>query len=130
MRKSQHLSVKCARAVTPKVVDVWITYVKKLFQESGQCGHVSKNFSNRPWNCNETVFFPYLIRLRKYWQKEGAMKKVIRLVGESGQEYITVSGAGLASRSGVTLPSYIVYRCKHLYNTWCQSGPAGALHHR
>ena len=58
------------------------------------------------------------------------MKKVIRLVGESGQEYITVSGAGLASRSGVTLPSYIVYRCKHLYNTWCQSGPAGALHHR
>ena len=56
MRKSQHLSVKCARAVTPKVVDVWIAYVKKLFQESGQCGHVSKDFSNRPWNCNETVF--------------------------------------------------------------------------
>ena len=54
--------------------------------------------------------------------------KVIRLVGESAQEYITVSGAGLAS--GVTLPSYIVYRCKHLYNTWCQSGPAGALYHR
>ena len=48
MRKSQHLSVKCARAVTPKVVDVWIAYVKKLFQESGQCGHVSKDFSNRP----------------------------------------------------------------------------------
>ena len=36
--------------LTPKVVDVWIAYVKKLFQESGQCGHVSKNFSNRPWN--------------------------------------------------------------------------------
>ena len=30
---------------------------------------------------------------------------------------------------GVTLQcSYIVYRCKHLYNTWCQSGPAGALY--
>ena len=56
------------------------------------------------------------------------MKKVIRLVGESGQEYITVSGAGLAS--GVTLPSYIVYRCKHLYNTLCQSGAAGVLYHR
>ena len=51
MRKSQHLSVKCARAVTPKVVDVWIAYVKKLFQESGQCGHVSKDFSNKLWNC-------------------------------------------------------------------------------
>ena len=38
---------------------------------------------------------------------------------KSGQEYITVSGACLAS--GVTLCSYIVYRCKHLYNTWCQS---------
>ena len=73
-------------------------------------------------------FFSYLIHLRKYCQKEGAMKKVIRLVGESAQEYITVSGAGLAS--GVTLPSYIVYRCKHLYNIWCQSGPTGALYHR
>ena len=45
---------------------------------------------------------------------------------KSGQEYSTVSGACLAS--GVTLCSYIVYRCKHLYNTWCQSGPAGALY--
>ena len=47
---------------------------------------------------------------------------------KSEQEYITVSGAGLAS--GVVLPSYIiiVYRCKHLYNTWCQSGPAGSLY--
>ena len=45
---------------------------------------------------------------------------------KSGQEYITVSGAGLAS--GVVLPSYIVYRCKHLYNTWCQSGPPGSLY--
>ena len=39
-RKSQHLSVKCARAVASKVVDAWIAYVKKLFQESGQCDHV------------------------------------------------------------------------------------------
>ena len=55
-RKSQHLSVKCARAVIPKVIDAWIVYVKKLFQESGQCCHVSKDFSNRPWNCDETAF--------------------------------------------------------------------------
>ena len=34
-RKAQHLSVKRARAVTPKVVDAWIADVKKLFQESG-----------------------------------------------------------------------------------------------
>jgi len=41
-RKSQHLSVKCARAVISKVVDAWIAYVKKLFQESGliKCDHV------------------------------------------------------------------------------------------
>ena len=35
-------------------------------------------------------------------------------------------GAGLAS--GVMVPSYIVYRCKHLYSTWCQSEPASALY--
>ena len=34
-RKLQHLSVKCAKAVTSKVVDAWSTYVKILFQESG-----------------------------------------------------------------------------------------------
>ena len=48
-RKPQYLSVKHARAVTPKVVDAWIADVKKLFQESGliKCGHVGKDFSNR-----------------------------------------------------------------------------------
>ena len=34
------------------------------------------------------------------------MKKVHKTGGESEQEYITVSGAGLTS--GVTLPPYIV----------------------
>ena len=42
--------------MTPKVVNAWITYVKKFFQESGQCGHGSKNFSNKLWNCDETAF--------------------------------------------------------------------------
>ena len=55
--------------------------------------------------------------------EEGAC---IRLAEKSGQEYITAHGGGLAS--GVTLPSYIVYSCKHLYNSWCQSVPAGALY--
>ena len=55
-RKSQNLSVKGARVVTPKVVDARIAFVEKLFQESGQCGHVSKDFSNRLWNCDETAF--------------------------------------------------------------------------
>ena len=42
---------------------------------------------------------------------------------------------GVVLASGVTLPSYIVHRCKYLYNTislyyhtWCQSEPAGALY--
>ena len=51
------------------------------------------------------------------------MKKVHKTGGE---KWAGVPGAGLAS--GMTLPSYIVYKCKHLYNTWCQSGPAGALY--
>ena len=52
------MSVKRARAVTPKVVDAWIAGVKKLFQESGliKRGRVDKDFSNRLWNCNETAF--------------------------------------------------------------------------
>ena len=57
---------------------------------------------------------------------ERGSQKVDKTGGEKWAECITVSGAGLAS--GVTVPSYIVYRCKHLYSTWCQSEPASALY--
>ena len=45
--------------------------------------------------------------------------------GGSGREHITVLGA--ASASGTRLPPYVVYKAKHLYDTWTKGGPAGAL---
>ena len=42
--------------------------------------------------------------------------------GGSRQEYITVLGAGSASGASFI----IVYKYKHLYNTWYQGEPAGA----
>ena len=78
------MSVKRARAVTPKVVDAWIAGVKKLFQESGliKRGRVDKDFSNRLWNCNETAF-AHLTHQRRCLQKEAA-RRCMRLVEEVG----------------------------------------------
>ena len=77
--KSQHLSVKCATAVTPKVVDAWIAYVKKLFQESGliKCGHVSKISATG----RGTGFF-ISDTSEKVLAKEAAMKKMHKTGGE------------------------------------------------
>ena len=48
----------CQNCDTYKVLDAQIVYVRKLFQESGliKCDHVSKDFSDKPQNCNETAF--------------------------------------------------------------------------
>lgn len=52
------MSVKHARAVTPKVIDAWIGDVKELFQELGliKCGRVSNLGFQQLWNCDETTF--------------------------------------------------------------------------
>ena len=47
----------------------------------------------------------------------------ICLVEKSGQEYITAFWCWFGFWCDASFISYIVYRCKHLYNTWCQSGP-------
>ena len=72
----------------------------------------------RVWNCNETASCTSdtpknLLTRRGTWE-------VHEPGGGSGREYITVLGAG------VKLPPYIVYKCKHLYHTWCLGGPVGA----
>ena len=68
--------------------------------------------------------------------------------GGSGREYITVlckcswtlikllyhshynnfSNLGCGSAAGERLPPFVVYKAKHLYDTWKHGGPAGALY--
>ena len=125
-RKPQHLSVMRAQAVNSEVVDTWITDVKRLFQEIGllKRGKQCKDHSSRLWNCDETGFNTSATS-KKVIARRGC-REVHETGGGSGQEYIKVLGAG--SASGVHLPPYILYKGKHLYDSWCQSGPAGALY--
>ena len=95
--------------------DTWIDDVKKLFQDSVliKCGCVSKDFSNRLWNCDETEFCTS-DSSKKVLVRRGS-REMHETCRRSGREYITVLDAG--SASGVKpLP----YKCKHLYNTWYQ----------
>ena len=125
-RKPQHLSAKRAEGVLPEVVDAWLEKVKKVFQEVGliKRGRAVKDLSNRMWNCDETAFCTSATS-KTVIAKRGC-RDVYETGGGSGTEYVTVLGAG--SASGVRLPPYILYKAKHLYDTWCRAGPAGALY--
>ena len=125
-RKPQHLSAKRAEGVLPEVVDAWLEKVKKVFQEVGliKRGRAVKDLSNRMWNCDETAFCTSATS-KTVIAKRGC-RDVHETGGGSGREYVTVLGAG--SASGVRLPPYILYKAKHLYDTWCRAGPAGALY--
>ena len=73
--------------------------------------------------------FPHLIHSKKILAKRGSYEGALDWWRKVGYCF------GVVLASGVTLPSYIVHRCKYFYNTislyyhtWCQSEPAGALY--
>ena len=125
-RKPQHLSVKRARGVTPAIVDAWIADVTRLLEEMGlmRRGRPCMDYSSRLWNCDETGFCTSFTSKKVIAQR--GCREVHETGGGSGREYVTVIGCG--SASGDRLPPYILYKGKHLYDRWCQSGPVGALY--
>ena len=49
-------------------------------------------------------------------------------IQDSSKTSISLMWAGAGD--GTLLPPYVVYRSKHLYDTWCDGGPAGARYGR
>jgi len=112
--------------------------VQHLFETSKLKEFDQKDIGQRVWNCDKTGFCT-AVASKLDLAKRGT-KTVHEVGGGSGREYITVLGKHCISLltlccgsiSGTRLLPYVVYKTKHLYShlydTWKQGGPAGALY--
>ncbi|KAK3764026.1 hypothetical protein RRG08_004390 [Elysia crispata] len=76
------------------------------------------------YNCDESGFVTDP-KCQVVLATKGA-KRVNQHIGGSGREQITVNCAG--SASGKSLPPYVVYKGKNLYESWTRDGPQDACY--
>ena len=125
-RKPQHLSSKRASAANPDTIGAWFTKVKALFVKVGlikRCRIVA-DLASRVWNADESGFCLGATS-KKVLARRGS-RCVNDVGGASDHQYITVNTCGNAA--GLRLPPFILYKGKHLYNTWTAGGPGGACY--
>ena len=125
-RKPQHLSAKRAMAASPETLNSWFTTVKSFLEKIGlmkRSGPVA-DYPSRIWNADETGFC--LGSASKKILARCGSRSVHEVGGSSDHQFITVNVCG--SASGIKLPPFILYKGKHLYNTWTEGGPAGACY--
>ena len=125
-RKPQHLSTKRAMAACPETLNSWFITVKTFLEKVGlmkRSGPVA-DYSSRIWNADETGFCLGSTS-KKILARRGS-RSVHEVGGASDHQFITVSVCG--SAAGVKLPPFILYKGKHLYNTWTEGGPAAACY--
>ena len=125
-RKPQHLSKRRADAGNPERVHSWFAKVKKFLEKVGlmKRNRTVADFASRIWNCDETDFCLGATS-KKILAKRGE-RCVHEVGGGSDHQFITVNACGNAA--GLKLPPFILYKGKHLYNTWTNGGPAGACY--
>ena len=125
-RKPQHLSTKRATAANPETLQSWFTTVRDFFKDVGlltRRGPVA-DFADRIWNSDETGFCLGMTS-KRILSRRGD-RNVSEIGGASDHQYITVNACG--SAAGTKLPPFVLYKGKHLYNTWTEGGPAGTCY--
>ena len=126
-KKPQHLSTKRAMDACPEMLNSWFITVKTSFLKKvglmKRSGPVA-DYSSRIWNSNETGFC--LGSASKKILARRGCRSVHEVGGVLDHEFITVSVCG--SAAGVKLPPFILYKGKHLYDTWTKGGPAAACY--
>ena len=125
-RKPQHLSSARAACANQATVDSWFSKIKSFFEEKQLMvgGEYIDDYQHRLWNVDETGFC-LGVASKKILARRGA-RAVHEVGGASDHQFITVSVCGNAA--GLRLPPFILYKGKHLYNTWTQGGPAAACY--
>lgn len=116
LRKPEQLTGSRSRA-TKEYIDHWFTLLNDTMKDL--------NILNKPeaiYNVDETGLPLDPSKIRVIAEK-GA-KNILRIIGGSGRESITVNGC--ASAAGHILPPYIVYSGKNLYKEWTMGGAEGA----
>ena len=125
-RKPQHLSTKRAMAGNEETMKSWFIMVRTFFEKVGllkRTGQVT-DYASRLWNADETGFC-FGSTSKKILARRGA-RNDHEVSSASDHQFITVSVCGNAA--GLKLPPFILYKGKHLYNTWTQGGPAAACY--
>ena len=125
-RKPQHLSAKQATAASPETLRSWFETIRSFFEDIGllkRRGPVP-DYAARIWNSDETGFCLGMIS-KKILARRGE-RSVSEVGGASDHQFITVNACG--SATGIKLPPFILYKGKHLYNTWTEGGAAGTCY--
>lgn len=125
-RKPQHLSSARAACANKSTTDSWFEKVGEFFDDIGlrKEGKFVDDYEQRLWNVDESGFCLGATS-RKILARRGA-RAVHEVGGASDRQFVTVTCCG--SVAGVRLPPFILYKGKHLYNTWTQGGPAAVCY--
>ena len=121
-RKTQYLSKKRAEGANEDIIKTYFDRVETMLREAGLL--YSDRLDEQLWNCDETGLCNAVTSGKVLAQKGSCW--VHNTAGGSGRSFTTVHGCG--SASGVRLPPFIVYKGKHLYGSWTNGGPAGAMY--
>ena len=120
-RKPQHLPKHRAIAGNQATIQGFFAKVKDLLRSQKLLD--AEDLADRLWNCDEsgictsTVSSTVLARRGSKWVHE--------TTGGSGREVTTIHAGG--SASGRRLPTFVVYKGKHLYTSWTKGGPEGTV---
>ena len=104
----------------------WFKTIRSFFEDIGllkRRGPVP-DYAARIWNSDETGFCLGMIS-KKILARRGE-RSVSEVGGVSDHQFITVNACG--SATGIKLPPFILYKGKHLYNTWTEGGAAGTCY--
>ena len=113
-RSPEHLTMSRATACSENVVNSWFrllgTWLIKLDLKAKPA---------QMFNCDESGFNTDSSS-EKFFTKRGR-KNPVKVVGGNGKESYTVLECSNAM--GDIIPSYVLFKGKHLYTEWCSGGP-------
>jgi hypothetical protein len=117
-RKLEILTIARVRCLTLEVLDEFFAMVSSIYEKYDLHNHPEK-----VWNVDETGMSTNQDAKSCFFKK--GTKEAYILCSTAGKTMYTV--AKCSSASGEVLPPLVIYKAKHLYDTWCRGGPNGSL---
>jgi hypothetical protein len=116
IRKSELLRTACVKKLTKEVVRDFLSTLKSIYDKYDLHEHPEKIF-----NADETGLTTDATSSSCFYKK--GTRSAIVLNPTLGKTMHTVLVCG--SASGELLPPFVVYKGKHLYDSWSKGGPKG-----
>ena len=117
-RSPELLTLARAKSMNPESVNAFFDMFEEMTAKYGITD------AEQLWNCDETGLNADH-RSKRVYAKKGSRDVYAQSAG-AGKTYYSVLFCG--SASGQMMPPFILYKGKHLYNTWTRNGPAGSTY--